>query len=304
MTFSTALWRLLAFPGILYAVPAAWVFLWLERKAVARMQQRVGPPFLQAFLDFVKLLGKEAPPRPGLEGKLMKAWPALAVAAGVGACGLLPVLPGHGGFAGDLVLLLALLELPSVFLIAAGFSSRSLYGQLGSAREAVLSLSYGVLFLVAVLAIAAAQHTFRLEELAAPSGSPLRWLGVLAIVLCLPAKLHVTPFSVPNAEQEIYAGALTEYAGPELALWELAHGLEWVAMTGLVASLVAPRIGPAWLAALAFAALSLLVVLLLSVLAAATARVTIDRAARFYWRTALAMAVLCGAASLLPGFQP
>ncbi len=214
------------------------------------------------------------------------------------------MLPGHGGFTGDLVLLVALLELPSLFLVAAGFASRSLYGQLGSAREAVLSLSYSVPFLVAVLAIAAAQHTFRLEQLAAPSGSPLRWLGVLAIVLCLPVKLHVKPFSVANAEQEIYAGALTEYDGPGLALWELAHGLEWVALTGLVASLVAPRIGPAWLAALAFAALSLLVVLLLSVLAAATARVTIDRAARFYWRTALAMAVLCGAASLLPGFQP
>jgi hypothetical protein len=66
---------------------------------------------------------------------------------------------------------------------------------------------------------------------------------------------------------------------------------------------VAPRVEPAWLAGLAFATLSLLVVLLLSALAAATARVTIDRAARFYWRTALAVAVLCGAASLLPGFQ-
>jgi NADH-quinone oxidoreductase subunit H len=229
----------------------------------------------------------------------MQAWPVLAVAAGVGAAGLLPVLPGRGGFAGDLVLLLALLELPSLFLIAAGFSSRSLYGQLGSAREAELSVSYGLVFLAAILFIATAQHTFRLEELAAPSASLLRWLGIAAIVLCLPAKLHVTPFSVPNAEQEIYAGALTEYAGPELALWELAHGLEWVTMTGLVAALLVPRVEPGWLAALAFVGISLLVVLLLSALAAATARVTIDRAARFYWRTALAVVVLGGAASLL-----
>jgi hypothetical protein len=70
----------------------------------------------------------------------------------------------------------------------------------------------------------------------------MRWLGILAILVCLPAKLHINPFSLPNAEQEIYAGPMTEYAGPELAMWELSHGLEWVAATGLVATLVAPHI--------------------------------------------------------------
>ncbi len=73
----------------------------------------------------------------------------------------------------------------------------------------------------------------------------------MAILVCLPAKLHINPFSLPNAEQEIYAGPMTEYAGPELAMWELSHGLEWVAATGLVATLVAPHIARlAWLAAL------------------------------------------------------
>ena len=302
MTLSSALLRLLVFPGLVYAVPAAWFFLWVERKAVARMQQRIGPPLLQPFYDFMKLLGKRAPPRPGLEGALTRAWPVLAAASAAGAVGLLPVLPGAGGFAGDLVLLLALLELPAIFLIAAGFSSRSLYGQIGSAREAVMGISYNLVFLSAVLAIALAQHTFRLDGLAQPSASPLRWLGVAAIVLCLPAKLHVTPFSLPNAEQEIYAGALTEYAGPELALWDLAHGLEWVAMTGLVAALVVPPLGPGPVQGLIFVAVSALVVLGLSALAAATARVTIERATRFYWRAALVVVVVGAGASLLMWF--
>jgi NADH:ubiquinone oxidoreductase subunit H len=48
----TALARLLIFPGLLFAVPAAWFFLWVERKAVARMQGRIGPPFMQPFLRF------------------------------------------------------------------------------------------------------------------------------------------------------------------------------------------------------------------------------------------------------------
>ena len=46
MTLLTALARLLIFPGLLFAVPAAWFFLWVERKSVALMQERVGPPFI------------------------------------------------------------------------------------------------------------------------------------------------------------------------------------------------------------------------------------------------------------------
>jgi NADH-quinone oxidoreductase subunit H len=299
----TALARLLIFPGLLFAVPAAWFFLWVERKSVALMQERVGPPFMQPFWDFVKLLGKSTPPRRGVAGLLMRAWPLIAVSAAGGAVGLLPVLPSSGGFEGDLILLLALLELPSICIIAAGFSSRSIFGEIGSAREAALSVSYNIVFLLAIVSIAASQHTFRLEALAALPASPLHWLGVLAILVCLPAKLHINPFSLPNAEQEIYAGPMTEYAGPELAMWELSHGLEWVAGTGLVATLVAPHVGAAWIAACIFVAISFAVVLLLSALAAATARLAIDSSVRFYWQCTLIFAVLAVSSALFMRFR-
>ena len=121
MNLLTALARFLIFPGLLFAVPAAWMVLWLERKSVALLQQRIGPPFGQPFFDFIKLLGKETPPRSGLNGTLMRAWPLIAVSASLGAVGLLPVLPTHGGFEGDLILLLALMEIPAICLIIAGF---------------------------------------------------------------------------------------------------------------------------------------------------------------------------------------
>jgi NADH-quinone oxidoreductase subunit H len=307
----TALARMLIFPGLLFAVPAAWFFLWVERKAVARMQERVGPPFMQPFWDFMKLLGKSTPPRPGIAGFIMRAWPLIAVASAAGAVGLLPVLPASGGFEGDLILLLALLELPSICIIAAGFSSRSIFGEIGSAREAALSVSYNIVFLLAIVSIAASQHTFRLEALASMHPSFLTVLGIIAILICLPAKLHINPFSLPNAEQEIYAGPMTEYAGPELAMWELAHGLEWVAATGLVATLltphnIVPHIALAWAATLLagciFVVLSVAVVLLLSVLAAATARLAIDSSVRFYWQCTLIFAVLAISSALFVRF--
>ena len=307
MTILTALARLLIFPGLLFAVPAAWFFLWVERKAVALMQERVGPPFMQPFFDFVKLLGKSTPPRSGIAGLLMRAWPLIAVSSAAGAVGLLPVLPSSGGFQGDLILLLALLELPSICIIAAGFSSRSIFGEIGSAREAALSVSYNIVFLLAIVSIAASQHTFRLESLAAMHPSFLTVLGIIAILVCLPAKLHINPFSLPNAEQEIYAGPMTEYAGPELAMWELSHGLEWVASVGLVASLIAPHLaiawGGAWLAICIFVAISIAVVLLLSTLAAATARLAIDSSVRFYWQCTLIFAVLAISSAILVRFR-
>jgi formate hydrogenlyase subunit 4 len=153
-------------------------------------------------------------------------------------------------------------------------------------------------FLLAIISVAASQHTFRLEALAQAHATPLRWVGILAILICLPAKLHLNPFSLPNAEQEIYSGPMVEFAGPELAMWELSHGLEWVAATGLVATLIAPQMGFWGLSALVFVALSFGIVLLLSALAAATARLAIDTTVRFYWQCTIIFAVLAVSSAL------
>lgn len=303
MNLSIALARLLIFPGLVFAVPAAWFFLWVERKSVAMMQQRIGPPFMQPFFDFIKLVGKSTPQRTGIDGMLMRVWPLLAVSAAAGAVGLLPVLPMSGGFEGDLILLLALMEVPAICIIAAGFSSRSIFGEIGSAREAALTIAYNVVFLLAIVSIAVAQHTFRLETLAQLPLSPLRYLGVLAVLVCLPAKLHINPFSLPNAEQEIYSGPLTEYGGSELAMWELSHGLEWVTAAGLVATLAVPHVATWWIDVLLFALLTCGVVLLLSVVAAATARLAIDTTVRFYWQCTLIFAVVVLSSALMMRFR-
>ena len=55
-----ALLALLVFPGLLYALPAGWLMLGLERKLRARFQRRIGPPIVQPVYDFLKLLGTVA----------------------------------------------------------------------------------------------------------------------------------------------------------------------------------------------------------------------------------------------------
>ena len=60
--FTTALLYLgyiLIFPGFLFCFVIGLLLCGIDRKAVARMQKRVGPPILQPFYDFFKLCGKE-----------------------------------------------------------------------------------------------------------------------------------------------------------------------------------------------------------------------------------------------------
>jgi len=284
---------LVVFPGALYAVPAAWLMLWLERKLAARAQRRIGPPFFQPFFDFVKLLAKRPVPRRALRGLVMTALPVLAVASVLGALSLLPVFPRSRGFSGDLILLVALLEVPPLCAVLAGFASGSLYGELGATREALLGVASSLPFLTALLAFAAAAHSLTLGAAALAAGWPVRVPALPALALCLPVKLRVNPYSVANAEQEIYAGPTTEFDGARLALWELAHGLEWVALTGLWAALAVAPANVAWpLRAVAFVVVSFALALLVAAVAAGTARLKLTQAARVYWQWGFGVALV------------
>ncbi len=292
MTLATVAIQTLVFPGLIYAGLASFFMMWSERKIGARVQRRIGPPFYQAFFDFVKLLGKRSVKRPPLQGFIMGALPIAAVVTTLGAVVLLPVLRGNVSFPGDLVLFVSLLEAGPLFTVLGGFASRSMWGGLGASREAVMTAVYNLPFLTALVALAW-HGNLSLDGLTGYAGWPIQVLAVLAILLCLPAKLHLNPFSVASAEQELYTGATTEYDGWRLAFWELAHGLEWVVLTGLVAVLVLPGVSVIgyWLIP-AFLVVSLLVMVIVSLGAAATARLKLAATARWFWLWGLLVAAV------------
>jgi NADH-quinone oxidoreductase subunit H len=303
MSFEKALVSLFIFPGLLYAVPMAWFMLWLERKLRARMQGRIGPPFYQPFFDFLKLAAKQPVPRTATDAAFMTSLPLVAVSAGFVALALLPVFRGSGAPAGDMVLLVAFIEVPSLCAVLAGFASRSIFGQVGAMREAVLSITYNLPFLTAIVALACSANSLRLADIASVPSKWVQASAVLTIVLCLPVKLRINPFSLSNAEQEIYSGPATEFAGMQLAMWELAHGLEWVVLTGLVVCLGVPRTGSIAFDFMLFTGLSLVLVVLLSFLAAGTARLKVAQAARFYWRWGMGIALAALVLAILPRLE-
>ena len=283
---STFLWDLLAlliWPGLLSGALLGWFYMWLVRKLTARFQGRQGPPFYQPFYDFIKLLGKESVTPAGVN-RLYNLLPWISLVSAVFALALIPV-PGNPmrAFPGDLIVFLYLLEMPALCEVLAGYSTRSPYAQVGAAREAMMSLAYNLPFLAAVIALAIRAGSFSLTALAT---APLSWahlVAALAFFMALPARLKINPFSIPNAEQEVVAGPYTEYNGILLAVFELAHALELVALLGLFAAMFLSPLAGSLAAWPVYLLLSLLTVVLITIIGTATARLKLNQAFRFYW---------------------
>ncbi len=276
---------MLLWPGLISGALLGWFFLWLGRKSLAWLQGRQGPPFYQPFFDFIKLMSKSTVYPANVNPGLFFALPLIALISIIGALTLLPapLTPGRS-FTGDLILLLYLLEMPALIDILAGYVTRSPYAQVGAAREAVLMLGYNLPFLTALIALAIQAHSTSLRVIAQQPIGTVQILAILALLLALPARMKTTPFSIPNAESEIVAGPHLEYNGAPLGLFELVHGLELVTVCGLLAGLLVGAIPSPWIALPLYLLISAAIVLGTTLLAAATARLKVQHALRFYWR--------------------
>jgi NADH-quinone oxidoreductase subunit H len=171
---------------------------------------------------------------------------------------------------------------------------------MGADREAAIDISVNIPFFMALIAMAAATRSFHTTTIAFATPWQVRVPALLALLICLPAKLRLNPFSISNAEQEVLGGPLIEADGRLLAMWEIAHALEWVALIGFVVTFAIPiRSGHWWVDALLFAGCSLVLVLLLTLLGSSTARMKLRQATRLLWRCSCVLAAVALGASLL-----
>jgi len=229
----------------------------VDRKLVARMQGRVGPPIVQPFRDVQKLLMKENIVPDGAIPWLFNAAPFLAL---ISTGSLLLFIPLFGqpallGRYGDVILVLYLLIVPSLAFVLGGFASSSPYATVGAQREMIIMMSYEAPLAVVVLGIAwrisqvtEAANPFMLSTIAQyPIWSLLGPVGVVGALLMVLTLIVVTvgeaakvPFDVAEAETEIAGGLLVEYSGRNLSLFYITDAIKAFAMVSLLVALFLP----------------------------------------------------------------
>ena len=266
--------RLAILAALIVAPFAGALLMGLDRKLTARMQSRVGPPILQPFYDIFKLLGKE----PILVNRVQAVYAFLHLAFMVLTLAL--VLMGQ-----DALMILFTLAFSTLSLVLGGMCARSPYSRIGSQREILLMVAYEPILVLLVIGLYLCQGSFRIGAVLG-ADQPLLFrmpLLFLSFLLVLAIKLQKSPFDIAtshHAHQEIVKGITTEFAGPFLAVIELAHCYEVALLFVLV--------GMFWTTNLAMAAsLALASFLLMIVVDNAFARLTSIWAFRFMWTLAL-----------------
>ncbi len=232
----------LFFPSGLFILLCGLAYEWVDRKLVARLQNRIGPRWFQPLADVVKLLSKEEVVPTGVNTLLFSLLPIAALAGPLTAVLYVPMagLAPAYSFSGDLIVTLYLLSLLTMCMGLAGANTANRFSVIGATRTLTQVFSYEAPFLLALLCPALIAGSWQISQITAYTNG--RWLflthplAFLVAIIGLMGKLELPPFDAPEAETEIVAGALTEYSGRGLALFRLGKGVELVVGLVLIAA--------------------------------------------------------------------
>jgi NADH-quinone oxidoreductase subunit H len=242
---------------ILAFITAAAYLVYAERKVVSYMQVRIGPNrvgplgLLQPLADVVKLLTKEDVRPAGRDNLLYLAAPAIATTAAIAAFAVIPVMPAFvvlgrpvAGYMANLdvgfLYVFAISGMTVYGIVLGGWASNSKYSLLGAMRSAAQLISYEMALgfsLVGPFIIAASVNPNVI--VAHQSRYWMVLLQPVAFVLYLvaaTAEVNRAPFDLPEAEQELVAGYLTEYGGLKWGLYFLGEYVNMVTVSAIAAT--------------------------------------------------------------------
>jgi len=191
----------------------------IDRQVTARLQNRRGPPIIQPFYDVMKLFGKE-------DKIVNKTYLVFGVAYLLTVILSLALLL----FRYDLLITTFIFGVSFIFLVLAGYSTRSQFGYMGATRELLQMLTYEPILLFTVFLIRLVTGSFEINSIFNAS-QPLLYmlpLALIAIFVILPIKARKSPFDIADAHQEIAQGPETEFSGKFLALLYITHFFELI----------------------------------------------------------------------------
>ncbi len=291
-----------------------------ERKALARIQVRIGPNragprgWLQPLADGIKLIFKEELVPAKADKLMFTLAPVITV---VPALIILAVVPW-----GDKVILFgrevtlaitninvgvlyitAIASISVYGIVLAGWASNNKYAMMGGIRSSAQMISYELALGLAFIGPLLLAGTMDIDEIV-KAQKDLGWfviwqpVGTLIFWIATLAEVNRAPFDMPEAEQELTAGYHTEYSGMKFALFFMAEYIKMIAVSAIAASLFFggyrgpgvdqyPWLGPIYLF------IKVVILLFLMIWVRATLpRIRYDRLMAFGWKMLFPLALI------------
>ncbi len=218
---------------------------WLERKALGRLQRRLGPTrtgpmgLLQPVADAVKLILKEDIIPTSSEKAIFWGAPVIVV---VSAFMIWVTIPGTQNavlknLEMGLFYIIAFSVVGILGLVLAGWGSANKYGTLGGLRAAAQLISYEIPIIMVAVSVAMLAQSLDLREIVAQQGSYpfvlVQPLGLVIFFIAGLAEVGRTPFAIYFAESEIVGGPFVEYSGAHWSVFFLAEYINTFAIAVL-----------------------------------------------------------------------
>lgn len=229
------------------------VFTYLERRLIARMQDRIGPNrvgpmgLFQPVADAVKMFTKEDIIPSATDKWVHLLAPGVVVAPVLLMVAVLPWGPGMVpiDINTGLLYFFAVSSVSAAGLLMAGWASNNKFSLLGAMRAAAQMVSYEIPGVLSVMAIAIMTGSLSIVTMVEAQGglfisindvsampdvglgwflfTPVGFMAFICFFISALAEGERTPFDIPEADSEIVAGYMTEYSGMKFGLFYLAQ---------------------------------------------------------------------------------
>lgn len=247
---------------LLLAMTGGFAYVTLyERKALARLQVRIGPNrvgpggILQPIADGIKLIFKEEliPARADklifILAPVITVFPALVITAVIPWGGTVEILGRPVSLAiSDVsvgaLYITAVASIAVYGITLAGWSSNNKYAMLGGLRASAQMVSYELALGLSFIPPILLAGSMRISDIinAQVEIGPFLWIlfqivNPIIFMISVVAEVNRAPFDMPEAEQELTAGYHTEYSGMKFALFFMAEYIKMIAVCMIGATL-------------------------------------------------------------------
>lgn len=291
---------------LLFVFPMVMLFIWMERRFIARFQLRPGPNrcgplgLLQPVADAVKILVKEL--IMPAKGDRLVHWiaPIIMFFAVFMVFAVLPIGNGRMGVFADLnigiLYIVAISSLAVIGIFMAGWGSNNKYSLIGAMRGVAQLISYEVPMVLSIVGVVLIVGSLQMSEIVGKQTVPfilLQPMGFLIYFIGAITELNRSPMDMIEADSEIVAGYFTEYSGMKFAMFYLAEYINTLAVAIIVATLfLSGWKGPFLPVWFWFVLKALAVFMFILWMRATLIRLRIDQVMAFSWKFLLPMALI------------